>query len=103
MPIQGGKSYYDSEFWVTIPPSTNPHKKRKKPVEETITVVTPVKEENSSEITGKTDEIEENKGEESSVVDASSPTSACSQKEDCRHGRKCVCRELAHYIRHRLR
>ena len=79
MPIQGGKSYYDSEFWVTIPPSTNPHKKRKKPVEETITVVTPVKEENSSEIMGKTDEIEENEGEESSVVDASSPTSACSQ------------------------
>ena len=60
MPIQGGKTYYDGQLWVTIPPSRNPHKKRQKPVEDVITVATPVEEESSSENVEK-DEIAEDK------------------------------------------
>ena len=80
MPIQGGKTYYDGQLWVTIPPSRNPHKKRKKPVEDVITVATPVEEESSSENMEIDEKIEEIEGEECAIVDDSSPTSSCSPK-----------------------
>ena len=80
MPIQGGKTYYDGEFWVTIPPTTNPHKRRKKAEEDVITVSTPVEEEISSDDVETVEEKEEIQGEEGAEMGDSSPTSSCENK-----------------------
>ena len=80
MPIQGGKTYYDGEFWVTIPPTTNPHKRRKKAEEDVITVVTPVEEESPSDDVEAVEEKEEIQGEEGAEMGDSSPTSSCENK-----------------------
>ena len=80
MPIQGGKTYYDGEFWVTIPPTTNPHKRRKKAEEDIITVATPVEEEITSDNVETVDEKEEKQGEEGAEMDDASPTSSYENK-----------------------